>query len=133
MIVAILLTFGFIMFPFAFRILRNNYAFIAFISVSIIYVLLEYNLIYNNLNNINVPKKSEFLYSLNPLVFLITFKIIDFCFLKYKNRHIYFTTKSFNQFSDGEADKAEFIDFIFQILITLSPLITFIISGRNNI
>ncbi len=133
MIITILLVFGFLMFPFVFRILRNNYAFIAFISLNIIYVLLEYNLIYNNLDNINVPKKTEFLYSLNPLVFLITFKIIDFCFLKYKNRHIYFIARSFNEFSEGEAEKAEFINFIFQVLIVFSPFLTFFISGQDKI
>lgn len=133
MLITILIFTFFWMFPFAFRILRNNYAFIAFILLSIIYVLLEYNLIYNNLNNINIPKKSEFLYSLNPLVFLITFKVIDLFFLKFKRRHIYFRARSFNEFSEGEAEKAGFIDTVFQILLALSLFLTLIISGQDKI
>lgn len=133
MIITILIFVIFWMFPFAFRILRSNYAFIAFVSLSIIYVLLEYNLIYNNSDIINIREKAEFLYSLNPLVFLITFKITDLCFLKYKKRHIYFTAKSFNEFSEGEAEKAEFVDIVFQTLLALSLFLTLIISGQDKV
>ncbi len=133
MIITILLVFGFLMFPFVFRTLRNNYAFIVFISLSIIYVLLEYNLIFNNLDNINIPKKSDFLYSFNPLIFLITFKTIDILFLKYKNRHIYFRSRFSNLFSDGEAEKSEWIDLAFQMLIVFSPFLTLIISGQDKV
>ena len=121
------------MFSFAFRILRNNYAFIAFISLSIIYVLLEYNLISNNLDKINIPKKSDFLYSFNPLIFLTTFKTIDILFLKYKKRHVYFISRFSNLFSDGEAEKAEWIDLAFQMLIVFSPFLTLIISGQDKV
>lgn len=117
-------------FPYAFRILRNNIAFIAFISLSIIYSLLEYFLVYKNIENLSINKKTDFIISLSPFVFLFMFKIIDLLFLKYKKRHIYFTERYFKEFSEGEAEKADWIDFTFQMFLAITPLLTIYILNK---
>ena len=63
----------------------------------------------------------------------LSFKTIDIVFLKYKNRHIYFRSRFSNLFSDGEAEKAEWIDLAFQMLIVFSPFLTLIISGQDKV
>ena len=116
MVITVIINVIFWVFPYAFRIIRNRFAFIIFISLSIIYTLLEYFLVYDNIEILNENKKTNFIFSLTPLFFLLIFKSIDLFFIKYKKRHIYFTERYFKEFSEGEAEKADWIDFTFKTM-----------------
>jgi hypothetical protein len=130
MITATIIICVFMVFPYAFRILRKNSVYIIFLLLSLIYVLLEYYFVYSKIENLNENKKTDFIFSVIPLVCLISFKIIDLFFLKFKKRHIYFTERHFQLFSDGEAEKADWIDFTFQMLLIVIPFFSVYILAK---
>ena len=130
MVITVIINVIFWVFPYAFRIIRNKFAFIIFISLSIIYTLLEYFLVYDNLKILNENNQTNFIFSLTPLLFLLIFKSIDLFFIKYKKRHIYFRERYFKEFSEGEAEKADWIDFTFQMLLAITPLLIIYILNQ---
>lgn len=86
--------------------------------VLVIYAGLEYS---DDFSKTNDGKQSFFYFGI-PLLFLLLYKGFDAIIINKYQRHIYFRTRGG---SDEESNKSTWLEFSFQIILCLTPLISF--------
>ena len=108
-----------IIYPPVHKMLRDNVAYISLIIFAIILAIIS-GLLFNS--SLTETEKINSLISLSPITFLILYRQFDKISIEKHNRHIYFTMRYGNYWSDQESAEATWSEWYLQMSLFFIPL-----------